>query len=60
MLKAELVPPAPEQDRLNVVVAKSGPTSSLPAVVFAPLQPPDAEQEVALVEDQDNVVEAPA
>ena len=55
MTEAFLVPPSPEQLRVNTVLpAISIETSSVPEVALAPVQlfEPDAEQDVALVEDQ--------
>jgi hypothetical protein len=45
-----LVPPAPVHVNENDVVAVSAPVLWLPPVASAPLQPPEAMQEVALVE----------
>jgi hypothetical protein len=45
------VPFAPVQARLNAVVLVRGAVASLPEVAFSPDQPPEAVQEVALVED---------
>src|SRR5277367_3486281 len=45
-----LVPPAPLQVRKYDVVAASVPVPWLPLMALVPLQPPDAAQEVALVE----------
>jgi hypothetical protein len=44
---------------VKLVVAPSAPVASLPLVAFAPPQPPEAVQLVALVELQVNVEEAP-
>lgn len=49
------VPPGPEQIKVKVVLAVSAPVTSLPLVDFAPLQPPEAAQDVAFVELQVNV-----
>jgi hypothetical protein len=49
------VPPAPVQVRVNLVVVDSAPVPALPEGLSVPLQPPEAAQEVALVEDQVNV-----
>ena len=46
------VPVVPVQARLNVRVLVSPLTEALPETARVPDQPPDAEQEVALVEDQ--------
>lgn len=45
----EAVPPVPLQERVKVAVA-AGVTLAVPLVAMVPLQPPDAVQEVALVE----------
>lgn len=45
-------PPAPVQVRVNFVVAVSVGVVSEPAVASEPLQPPEAVQAVALVDDQ--------
>jgi hypothetical protein len=45
-------PPAPEQVRVNVVVAVSPVRASEPLSALAPAQPPDAVQLLALVVDQ--------
>jgi hypothetical protein len=52
-------PPAPVQVKVNLVVAVSLPVLVLPLADSAPLQPPEAEQAVALVEDQVRVEAAP-
>jgi hypothetical protein len=52
------VPPAPVHVRANAEFAVSGPVEALPEVALLPLQLPEAEQAVALVDDQVNV-EAP-
>ena len=41
------------------MVAARAPVDWLPLVAFAPLQPPDAVQLLALVEDQASVADAP-
>jgi hypothetical protein len=46
------VPPDPEHARANVLVLVNAGVDWLPAVGFAPDQAPEAEQEVAFVEDQ--------
>ena len=46
------LPPAPAQVSVKLVVAASAPVDWLPLVAFVPLQPPDAVQLVAFVEDQ--------
>ena len=43
------LPPAPEHERLNVVVLESGPTDALPEAALVPVHPPLAVQLVALV-----------
>jgi hypothetical protein len=55
-----LVPPAPAHDRVKVAVLLSAPVLWLPLVAKLPVQPPEAEQDVALVEDHVNVAEPPA
>ena len=45
-----LVPPAPVQVNEYEFVAVSAPVPCVPLVALAPLQPPEAAQEVALVE----------
>ena len=52
-------PPAPVQVSVNFVVAVRAGVACEPAVALAPLQPPEAAQLVALVEDQDKVEVAP-
>lgn len=52
-------PPEPVQTSSNVVAEVSGPTDSVPDVLFAPLQPPEAEQEAAFVEDHVSCVWSP-
>jgi hypothetical protein len=52
-------PPAPVQVRVNFVVVVSVGVVWEPAVVSEPLQPPEAVQAVALVEDQVNADVAP-
>ena len=53
------VPAAPVQARVNVLVLVSPTIDWLPETALAPDQPPDAEQEVALVEDQTSVDDPP-
>ena len=53
------VPPAPVQVSVYTVVAVSAAVLELPEALSVPLQPPEAAQEVALVEDQDKVAFAP-
>ena len=56
----DAVPPAPVQVRVyRVVAVNAGVDTEPPPTDFAPLQPPDAVQEVALVEDQVSVEAAP-
>jgi hypothetical protein len=55
----EADPPLPEQASVNFVVAVRSEMLVEPAVDSVPLQPPDAEQDVALVDDQLNVDDAP-
>jgi hypothetical protein len=52
-------PPAPVHVRVYLVVAVSAAVFWEPLVASEPLQPPDAAQEVALVEDQVKVEVAP-
>jgi hypothetical protein len=53
------VPPAPLQLSMNVASAFNAPVPWLPEAAFAPLQPPDAVHEVALVDVHVNVLPAP-
>lgn len=55
----EAVPPAPVQVRMNFDVEVSAGVVTAPLVAWAPAQPPDAVQEVALVEDQVSAEVAP-
>jgi hypothetical protein len=52
-------PPVPVQVRVNFVVAVRAGVVCEPAVASEPLQPPDAVQAVALVDDQVNAEVAP-
>ncbi len=52
-------PPAPVQVSVNFVVAVRVGVAFGPLVVSAPLQPPDARHEAALVDDQLNVEAVP-
>jgi hypothetical protein len=52
-------PPVPVQVRVNFVVAVRACVVCEPAVAFEPLQPPEAVQAVALVDDQVNADVAP-
>ena len=52
-------PPAPVQVNVNFVAAASAAVVCEPRVASEPLQPPDAAQEVAFVEDQLKVEVAP-
>lgn len=52
---ALVLPPAPEQARLNVVVAVSVLVALEPPVALEPDQPPEAVQLVALLDDHVNV-----
>ena len=54
-----VVPPAPAQLSVKVVLALSAPVLADPEVVFVPLHPPDAVHDVASVDDQVNVLLAP-
>jgi hypothetical protein len=56
---AGLVPPAPVQVSENVVSAVSAPAPRVPLAASAPLQPPEALQDVAPVELQVNVDSSP-
>ena len=56
---AGVVPPGPVQVRLNVMVEVSGAVTCEPLAGSAPLQPPEAVQAAALVEDQVRVLVAP-
>lgn len=49
------LPPEPEQVKVKLVVAASGPVTSLPAVTLVPFQPSDAMQVAASTELQVNV-----
>jgi hypothetical protein len=53
------VPPAPAQLNVNVALALSPPVLCVPAVVFVPVQPPDAVHVVALVDVQVSVLLEP-
>ena len=55
----EAEPPAPVQVRVNFVVAVRAAVVCEPAVATAPLQPPEAVQAVALVDDQVSADVAP-
>ena len=57
---AELVPPGPAQVNEKVDFDVSAPVLALPLAATVPLHPPEAVQEVALVEDQVSVAEPPA
>jgi hypothetical protein len=57
---AAVVPLAPLQVRVKVVVALSAPVLALPLVGSLPDHPPEALQLVALLEDQLSVAAAPA
>jgi hypothetical protein len=52
-------PPVPVQVRVNFVVADRAGVALEPLSASLPLQPPEAEQDVALVEDHVNVEVAP-
>jgi predicted acyl esterase len=54
-----LVPPAPVHFNEYVVLAVRAPVLCVPLVAFVPLQPPEAVQDVALVELQVSVDAAP-
>jgi hypothetical protein len=53
------VPPAPVQVNVKLVAAVRSAVACEPLVAMLPLQPPDAAQEVALVEDQVRVEALP-
>jgi len=53
------VPPAPVQARVNVPVLVRAPLDWLPEVVLVPVHAPEATQDVASVEDQVRVEDAP-
>jgi hypothetical protein len=53
-------PPAPVQVSLNVVLAVNAPVVELPEVALVPVQPPDAIQLVALVDDHVSLEVPPA
>jgi hypothetical protein len=55
-----LVPPVPVHVSENAVLTVSAPVLRLPLAAKVPLHPPEAVQEVALVEDQVSVVDPPA
>ena len=59
VVDALAVPLGPVQPRLKVLLLVSPPMDSLPETALAPDQPPDAEQEVASVEDQMSVDDPP-
>jgi len=59
VVDALAVPVVPVQERLNVRVLVSPPVEALPETALAPDQPPEAVQEVALVEDQASVDDPP-
>jgi hypothetical protein len=52
---ADPEPPVPEHVRVKLALAVSAAEFSLPLVAFAPVQPPEAVQDVALVLDQVSV-----
>lgn len=52
-------PPAPVQVNVNLVVALIATVAWVPLVASAPVQPPEAAQDVALVEDQARVAVRP-
>ena len=59
IVDALAVPLGPVQARLNVLVIVSPLVDSLPEAALAPVQPPEAVQEVASVEDQTSVDDPP-
>jgi len=54
-----LPPPGPLQESVNVLPVVNGPVEAEPWVARGPLHPPDAEQLVALLDDQIKVVAEP-
>jgi len=54
-----LVPPEPVQARLKVLVLVKATVDWLPEVALVPVHPPEAVQEVALVEDQVSIEDPP-
>jgi hypothetical protein len=59
VVEAEAEPPGPVQARLNVVVCVNAPLDCEPLLATAPDHPPEAVQEVALVELHVRVVALP-
>jgi hypothetical protein len=59
VVDCEAEPPAPVQVNVNFVAAVRFPVLRLPLTLCAPLQPPEAAQEVAFVEDHVRVAAAP-
>lgn len=57
---AALIPPGPAQVKENTVVIVNTPLLCVPLLVSAPLHPPEALQDVALVEVHVSVEESPA
>ena len=53
------VPPGPMHVSVYAVLTESAPVLCVPLVALVPLQPPEAVQEVAPVEDQVSVAEPP-
>jgi hypothetical protein len=53
------VPPDPVQARANMLVLVNAPLDWLPEVALFPDHAPEAEQEVAFVEDQASIEDAP-
>jgi hypothetical protein len=60
LTESEPVPPVPVHVSVKVVLMVIAALAWLPVVAFAPLQPPDAVQLVAFVEDHDSVEFDPA
>jgi hypothetical protein len=56
---AWVVPPDPVQLSVNVLATVIAPVLALPDVPCVPLQPPDAAQDVALVDDHVSVLALP-
>jgi hypothetical protein len=56
VVEADALPPAPVQLSVNWVVAVRAPVADVPLVPRAPVQPPEASQDVAFVDDHVSVV----
>ena len=55
-----MLPPVPVHASANIVVALSAPVDWLPEVALVPVQPPEAVQDVALVDDHVSIELLPA